>query len=189
MRIGVDLDNCVADLWRCALPLCNQFFGKEVRLSDITQWEMWECIGVSKEEFMDYHDACLGGAVVIEPVTEAPEALRRLSQEGHEVTIVTARDQNFGEETERWLDEHGLGDIQLMMGQQDKRAAGSWDTFVDDNLDVCLDLSPSVPLVFLFNQPWNQARSLPRGMVRVSSWRGSTTIRVRQAGDWVEDQY
>lgn len=176
MRIGVDLDNCIADLWRCALPYAEQMFGTHVDLDDITEWDMWHCMGISKDEFMAFHDACLDGAVTIEPVPGALEALDALRHEDHSIGIVTARPERFADVTARWLADNGLQDIPLVIGRSDKGDVDDWDAFIDDALHTCLALCATVPLVVLFDRPWNRSVSVERPIRRTTSWPETLTI-------------
>lgn len=170
MRIGLDLDNCIADLWGSALPHATEMLGVSVDLEDIVKWEMWECMGVTRDEFVRFHDECLSGAVVVRPVLGAIPGVKTLESEGHDVTVVTARPDEFAAATFAWLSTHGMDHIPLVTGATDKSAAGPWGAFVDDNLDTCMLLSQSVELVLLFDRPWNRCESLPGNIRRVRTW-------------------
>ncbi len=112
-------------------------------------------------------------ALAVKPVFESVEYIHLLQQEGHELRIATSRDADFlamalrvAERHGLTLDFHGVG-----RGKSKAPVVRGCDLFVDNEVAMLRDLEGVVPHRLLFSQKNNLCASLPRGVVRVSSWR------------------
>lgn len=117
MRIGIDVDDVVADL---LTPWLRRFYAQypdkvPMGPGDLTKWELWEELGCTKKEIF----ALLTPNIYtreVKPIPGALEAVRAIRDLGHEVVFVTAcKGHHNGKEMFKakcdWLDENGFTGI------------------------------------------------------------------------------
>ncbi len=90
MRILVDMDDTIEQLLKAWLDAVNKKYGRSVAYDDIREWDIsLPYPGLTKEQV--YGTALEPGFWKnVEPMPGAPEALKKLMDDGHEVLIVTA---------------------------------------------------------------------------------------------------
>jgi uncharacterized HAD superfamily protein len=104
----------------------------------------------------------------------------------HRVLGFLTRETDIDRITKVWLDEHGFKYDALMIEKGSEEVADpameihnrfyaartySIRYFVEDDLVKAKKLAYICDIVFLINQPYNQARDLPRNMIRVEGWK------------------
>lgn len=181
LRIGVDVDDVLAESLPGYLEAFQRYFGHKVRVEDAA-WEifrrypeipdgrMW---GFFEElEATDF----LGTRPVYR---EAVDAIRTLAAKGHRLVVVTGRLLTHREHTRRLLDGAGIGRLFEELAHRDGEAASEYkprvvrerrlDLLIEDELHVAMATAASAAPVLLFDRPWNQG-ALPNAVTRVRSW-------------------
>jgi uncharacterized protein len=191
MRLYVDFDDVVCETARALCELARALFGVRVRYEDIRWFDLRRSFDLDAgqyERLMERaheEDAILGYA----PTPDAVGTLARWRRLGWEVSIVTGRPATSRDVSQRWLERHGIGDVPMVfvdkyqrepppqpgaarsLTQADLRAL-SFDVALEDAPSALDWLSAHTPArVFVFDRPWNQTYTPPRGSVtRVCDW-------------------
>lgn len=181
MRIGIDLDDVLADSLPHYLRAFNQRFGLQVDLADAA-WRMFRRYPqISRQEINDFFSELIeGGFFASRPlVPGAREAVKRLSDDGHYLVIVTGRAPQDEAITRNWLNQVGLtrhfsGLVHQgiePVGRYKSEAASELqlDLFIEDELAVAIAIANGNIPVLLYDQPWNQG-TLSDNVRRARSW-------------------
>jgi len=195
MRIGVDLDDVVAE---CARPYLRRFaeeFG--VELPRDAGWhtlaELREVAPEEKDRFRRrlYETSFFGELDIYE---DCPAVLEQVVAAGHEVYFITARAERRRVITETWLREKGIleharsvhlrsrGDFdptRAVPGRYDAEGSARYkvrlaqelelDRFCEDDRVISLALAEAGIHVWLFDHPWNRDVEGPN-IERVRGW-------------------
>ena len=167
MRVGVDIDEVIADSCAAYLPVLNELFGKNLGREDLTRFDFEITYDLSETDMKRFwgHFARTGGWERIAPVEGAAAALARLKVR-HEVVIVTGRPEEFvGEKTRRWIAAHAIPhDALVFMGEGDKEEAvrraldgKGLDALVEDHWGFAEKVAARGVPVYLVDAPWNRA--------------------------------
>lgn len=155
MRVGVDLDGVVVNF----VDALRSSWGLDpTEFLDPFKWEIWECWGMTKENFVRWSDESYETHLFYkaEPYPGAVEALHELHELGHSVHIVTARHHPVGRrDTVAWLEDHGVHYDSLTFS--DDKTCVPVDVFVEDNLPNAEACAKAGVKSFLMDRPWNQA--------------------------------
>jgi uncharacterized HAD superfamily protein len=189
LRIGVDVDDVLAESLPGYLEAFRRYFGIQVRLEDAA-WEIFRRYPEIPEGDMwgFFEELERTDFLATRPVYgEAVEAVRTLATEGHRLVVVTGRLRTHREHTRRLLDREDIGRLFEDLVHRDGEAAAEYkprvvrerrlDLLIEDELHVALAASAAAPVI-LFDRPWNRG-ALPRAVSRVRSW--SEALRIVQA--------
>jgi uncharacterized HAD superfamily protein len=185
--IAIDIDDVLAAEAAFVIAYSNQHWNHRLTVDDYQEfWEaMWSVDHDEAERrSIELHAPGVEGSY--EPLAGACAALERL-RERFNLAVVTSRREMVRQETLDWLDRQIGKDVfsQVVF-------TGIWDTgvvgahqltkteilrsfgvsyLVDDQLKHCRAAAESGVRAVLFgNYPWNQADSLPDGVVRCADW-------------------
>lgn len=169
MTILVDMDDTLVDLMTKSVYYFNSLYEPEtpLRLGDLKSWELpeiekWRSIWKIPGFFAD-----------LPPFEGALNVLRRMSEGGHEIVVVTAAptwDSCAGKY--QWVHTHlRIPGIIQSMGQfvitRDKwRVRG--DIIIDDKVSNLLD--HPAPHKICFARPWNDEWKEESGLLRAFDW-------------------
>jgi uncharacterized HAD superfamily protein len=192
LRIGIDVDDVLAESLPGYLEAFRRRFGREVRIEeaaweifrrypDISATQMWGFF--SELEASDFL-----GTRPLYP--EAVKAVKALAADGHRLFVVTGRLTQHHEHTRRLLERAGLLEFFDALVHRDNEAATDYkprivrelklDLLIEDELHVAL-AAADVPIpVLLVDRPWNQAE-LPPGITRVKDWDHALGVVAAQA--------
>lgn len=186
MRIGIDVDGVLTDLWSYQLQAGERFFRRRAAVPDtLAVQEMFRC---SKAldllfwvvHFPDYCRRC-------PPREDAAAELAGLAAAGHRLYLITSRKFAAGKTLpgacsrawlRTWLAENGFSVAGIHFcteaaAPEEKermcRRLGI-DLMIDDNPDICEYLAHRGFRVLLFDAPYNRAVRHPR-ITRVRNWR------------------
>lgn len=183
MRIGIDIDNTITDienqLNEAAYNYAKQL-GKEIdknikvedskndgnvyqKIYKFTYEELKHFLGDIQEEITN-------NAI---PRPGAVEAIKKLREEGHEIYIITARDNEFHEDpymlSKNWLDNNSIEYDKLIVNVREKAPLcknEKIDIFIDDQLNNCLEVSKEGIKTIRFTTDTTGYEN----MVNINSW-------------------
>lgn len=186
MRIGIDLDDVLADSLPHYLQAFNERFGLDVELADAA-WRIADRFPhIPRQEADDFFTELIADGFFSSRslFPGAREAVETLTGDGHRLYIITGRSPQEEPITRRWLVHVGmLSRFEAVMhrvrdpvGHHKSSAASELqlDLFIEDELAVALAVSETTIPVLLFDQPWNQG-PLSQAMCRVQSWSEALT--------------
>ena len=181
LRIGIDVDDVLAESLPGYLEAFRRRFGHEVKIEEAA-WEIFRRYPeISATQmwgfFSELEASDFLGTRPLYP--EAVEAVRILSATGHRLFVVTGRLSQHREHTRRLLERAGLLGVFEELVHRDGEPAPEYktrmvrelrlDLLIEDELPVAL-AAAAVPIpVLLFDRPWNRGE-LPTGLTRVTDW-------------------
>jgi len=181
LRIGIDVDDVLAESLPGYLEAFRRRFGHEVKIEEAA-WEIFRRYPeISATQmwgfFSELEASDFLGTRPLYP--EAVEAVRTLSATGHRLFVVTGRLSQHREHTRRLLERAGLLGVFEELVHRDGEPAPEYktrmvrelrlDLLIEDELPVAL-AAAAVPIpVLLFDRPWNRGE-LPTGLTRVTDW-------------------
>ncbi len=170
MRLGIDLDGCVAN-WVDGMRRHLVARGRPAHtLPEPTIYAFWPEWGLTKDEFFAHWDDWMtgGGFVNLDPYPGAFEALGLLNAEGHTLHIVTARrrDRRGIGQTIDWLERHGVP-FKSLAFDSDKHYH-PMDLWVEDHTENALAISRAGGRPIILDQGWNQ--ECPAYIPRAYGW-------------------
>lgn len=186
MRIGVDLDEVIVEFVRGYLRLFNKKYNRNVRFGDISSYNLWIPLGISREEAFELADEYYESEDFddIKLVEGARDGLMRLAQDPkYQVVIVTSRPVHVREKTQLFFRQNFNGlDIEVIYSgdifkKQGKTKAEicrelGLDFLIEDRRDYALECAAKGTRVLLLDKPWNQSGGFHDKMKRVVGWRG-----------------
>lgn len=204
MRIGIDIDDVLADTLPAFVRFNNERFGGRWELEHFhtAHWE--DVLRLTSEEMADrleiFFDSPLFRSV--NPATEAISTLASLRAD-HELHIVSARWDRIVDFTEVWLDHHFPGFFRGVHfaanhytpradprgGRRTKDqllADHGLDVLIEDSLEYADRCLQNGFRVVLFDRPWNRSGTDPR-YHRVRGWGEVPTIIERIAAERPEE--
>ena len=183
MKIGIDLDDVIAETRIKYLEWIGLKLDKTISIGDILFYNIWEnkAIGGTREseakDFSDFYNSDLFDK--IELVEDVLEILFKLRN--HNLYIITSRALKFREKTENFLKKYFKnvnleiiysGDLCKENGKSKAEICEELglDYFIEDNADFSKECAEKKIKVLLFDRPWNQ-RFNHADVIRVRGWR------------------
>jgi uncharacterized HAD superfamily protein len=163
LRIGLDIDDVIADFWQIALPTFNKKFGVNARKEDFSKFDAMKWVyKISYAEFV----ATIISDQIFEqmiPYDGVPEVVQGYREAGAEIILVTSRGfhPHAYQLTKDFLDRHDVPFDKLHIKREghtkDQYLDGQVDIFVDDlpeNL-IHIERSGKARRLAMIHQPWN----------------------------------
>lgn len=177
LAVGLDCDGVMYDFVETLRQWIHHSTGRPLpELPPATCWHFYEHYwGYTTPEFLELFAAGVRAGVVFgdgAPYPGTAQALRRLSDGGHHLVVVTNRaidgvDPEWSEQLTRdWVERWGLPVDDVVLSA-DKTVAGS-DVFIEDHVDNYDALVHAGTRAVLFDRPWNRSDGCARERVR--SW-------------------
>ena len=184
--LGFDFDGVIADTAETFLRLaCEKYRHCDVRLEDITSFEVEDCLDVAPEIvqsiFMEVLLDSIGTG--LKPMPGAVNVLGELTEHA-EVTVVTARPQPGP--VRAWLTtvlpKSTCSRIHIIaMGAHDDKARHikqqGLTHFIDDRAETCTQLDGAGICSIVFSHPWNTNR---HNLPTVSSWQDIRSLCLQE---------
>lgn len=182
--IAVDLDDVVVETAQLVVDYVNNKYGTHVHLRDFYSRDpdVWETKDTETAVARIYELLESDEYFESPPIQEAIAAIRSLKL-NHTLLIVTGRPDFMELATRKWLKNHLpdiFEDVVFTNYFSDDKARSKGDvcrelgaTFlIDDHLDHCFSaLEQGITPLLFGNYPWNAAKTLPAGIVRVDNWQ------------------
>ncbi|MFA5839046.1 MAG: hypothetical protein WC890_00140 [Candidatus Margulisiibacteriota bacterium] len=168
MKIGIDIDNVIANTYQDLRHFFDGFMGRKVdphetvRIMRTQKLKMWLYF------LKAWQDKVMTTVTLIDG---AAETIRHLHPE-NSIYLVTSRFSLFNRQTKDWLKKHNIPYHELHHAKETTKhtKVSLPDIFIEDNLEECETLSKHCGKILLFNQPWNQKPIKHANVIRVSSW-------------------
>ena len=189
MRVGFDIDDTLINLREHAFHLYNTKLGQQLGIEifeALKTVEIHEPFGMSAEEGKEMWKSSLEEIYYTNcpAFPGAVELLQELEQQGHEIFYITARYQEHGERTKKWLLQQGfpVHDQRFYWGMKDHEKVNiikqlHLDYYFDDKPEILDTLSGQAVKVFMKDQSYNRQASHPR----IKNWSEWKEIQKDQA--------
>ena len=183
MRIGVDIDGVLNDVAEWHFAYGSKFCLEHGinRGFDPTKYYMEDQFFLTAEENREFWRQYIFDLLIaISPRPFASEVIHRLRQDGHEIIILTARDNQYLTHqydgmsdfyVKMWLSKYNIEYDDIILGSSDKREKclmGKFDLMIEDKASNVEKISKIIP-VFVFDAPYNQGFT-SKNVFRVYSW-------------------
>ena len=183
MKIGIDIDNCISNFDDTLLKEYLKH-DKELRNTGIINKNpeylrkgMFDWTVEEENNF--YNENIENFAKKLKPIEGAPYYINKLKEDGHEIYIITGRDngeyQNPYELTKEWLNKYDIiYDKLIFTNAYDKHAKtevcleNNIDLMIEDSTKISLDLISNGIKVYTMNTRYNQKEQT---LDRVSNWK------------------
>ncbi len=186
MKIGIDLDDVLADSLPHYLRAFNRRFGLDVELAD-GAWRIADRFPqILRQEADDFFTELIEGGFFSSRslIHHAKEAVETLADDGHNLYIITGRTPRDERTTMDWLTRVGVRSYfeavvhrtrdPVERHKADVASGLALSLFIEDELTVALTVADAAIPVLLFNRPWNQG-PLPGNVRRIESWHEALT--------------
>jgi uncharacterized HAD superfamily protein len=175
MRIGLDFDGVIADTSSLKQEQAKLRYGVDIP-TEIFKEKLVVGRGIlTLEQYRSLMRSVCGTREIglrMAPIGNSVDSLKSLQREGHDLLIITSREDSELEVARDWLAERGISIDFLSVGYgKDKvSAAEGLGAYIDDDLNKLLPLLNRVPRLFLLNRDYNATDEAPSGIARIDGW-------------------
>jgi uncharacterized HAD superfamily protein len=169
MKIGIDIDGCVANFIPALNKLILQTYGRKLQRRNWEQYDIAPFLGIPEKDAKTLIFATI--KLGMEPMAGATDALRRLNKE-HEITLVTSRPKVTLPDTRKWLRNWDIPHDSLVRKEplQKYKIRPRFSVFVEDNLREAHLLVEDGTPVIVYMQPWNHSYNFHERFIRAGTW-------------------
>ncbi len=169
MKIGIDIDNVIADTFADLIPHYDKFMGRQHTPQEVVETMRRNRLTLLRYYFMAWKKRIMIRVGLIEG---AAETIRQWHP-NHQISLVTSRLPWFNRQTREWLNKHGIPYHELHHAKERTKhtKARGWDLFIEDNVEECRILANHCERVFLFDHPWNRVELAQKNISRVKNWQ------------------
>jgi uncharacterized protein len=170
MNLGFDIDGVISNFNIRFNEVIKRKYGITLADSEMYSYEVNLILGIPKGEVAEIVADTLKSNLPLNP--NAKETLDRLTAEGHNIYLLTARSESLSHFTTSWLKENAIPykELHHLVSGQKCLAQVDVDVIVEDNLDEALELTKKVKHVLLYDQPWNKTKNVKGLLKRVHDW-------------------
>ncbi len=168
MKIGIDIDNVIANTLVDLADRFNEYIGRELSPVEVVEVMRKEKFRMWGYWFLTWRKGLLTKVSVI---SGARDTIRQWHG-GHKIVLVTSRLRILNRQTRFWLSENGIPYHELHHSKETKKhlKADGCEIFIEDNLEECEVLADHCRQVFLMDHPWNRRPIKNKNIVRVNGW-------------------
>lgn len=183
LKIGIDIDNVIADSTPSYIARFNQAFGTKIRYEEVYDFYHLEAsAGIEPKKAEEFFVNIIHTddfQLSIPPYEEPKKVIKNWLKKGYSIHYITARPPNMLNVTKKWLQKHGFwvdgisldvfNETQYKTDIEFKRETAKKlgiDIFIEDHREIAKALGVQV---FLLDRPWNQGK-MPKNIVRVMGW-------------------
>lgn len=183
MKIGIDLDECLAEYIFGFLNWYNYTYKTNFRFEDFKDYDLWKTIGGTKNEVINkVHDFYKTDYFKELPIVFGSRNSIEELKKFNELFVVTSRPNEVIKETNKWIENHFHNKFSKVIftnewGNSGERRRKSeicknvrLDFLIEDNLEYALDCARTKTKVFLLDRPWNQSKRKLDEINRVYNW-------------------
>ncbi len=154
-KIGVDLDSTLIETHAAAIAAKE--LGYDIHNKDVTRWNHLNFPEDLRNKIMEYFMDPCHMCDQARPIEKSQETIKRWSEEGHEIILITARSESLSESTIKMVNRlyPEIKDIHVVGVDQSKKSvmlSKKIDFWVDDAPHGVLDaLSIGIPTFMVSN--------------------------------------
>jgi len=168
MRIGIDIDNVIANTYNELYPFFHAYMGREIDPHQVVETMRKHKIRMIGYFYTAWKKKVMSSVSLIQGAAETI----RLWHNNHHITLVTSRSFIFRRQTRRWLTKNSILFHQLHFAQETTKHSkiDNCDVFIEDNFEECEILADHCKQVLMLDYPWNQKPLTKKNIVRVKNW-------------------
>jgi uncharacterized HAD superfamily protein len=168
MKIGIDIDNVIANTFQDLIPHYNRFMKRQDSPLEVIETMRREKLKMLQYYFRAWRTRIMTSVSLMEG---AAGTIRKWHQQ-HKIKLITSRLFLFNRQTRRWLKKHDIPFHELHHAKEKTKYQKGRDcrVFIEDNLDECEVLANHCEKVFLIDHPWNQRQPRQNNIIRVKNW-------------------
>ena len=178
VNICIDIDGTVTDPYGF-IPFLNKKFNKNITKEEYTTLNWEELYGIREDGFYEKfdrdHSDVYGEAEILEDAAEVIEYLRKK----HNVSFITARQECVKDVTFKWLERHGIKDVDVYMlgwvSKVGKAKELGCNIFIEDDPNNAVNLAENEIKVILIDTNYNKYVE-HENIKRVNNWKEIKTI-------------
>lgn len=169
MKIGIDIDNVIANTYQDLYSFFDDFMGRKVDPNETVQILRKRKFLMKLYLLKAWRKKVMTTVSLIEG---AVETIRDWHKK-HSIHLVTSRLALFNRQTKDWLNKHNVPYHELHHAKETTKHKKiiNCHVFIEDNLEECEVLAKHCDHVILFDQPWNQSTPLKENITRVKNWK------------------
>jgi len=182
MRIGIDVDEVLADLMNPLVRFHNENYETNLSRKHFKTFNLWETWGGTEEDAKQkvYDFFQSGYFRNIKPVENSQESINILSKKNN-LVIVTSRPDYIKEKTLSWIKENFQDcflDVYFTSEWSNNGKTRKTDIckkintnfMIEDDLNKSIEIAKIGINVLLFDCPWNKSPNLPKNITRIYNW-------------------
>lgn len=184
MRIGIDMDDTIADTYEVAFAYAQKYtineLGRSGKIENFKAEHHFYLKNMhhwNDEEEMNFFKLYYEEMIrQIKPFTFAVETIGKLKEEGNQIILITARwpAGNFDERqvTLDWLKENHIPYDEIVLDAENKAKVAlerKLDVFIDDSFKNCTEVANAGIKTYIMNTRTNQGLE-DKNITRVFSW-------------------
>jgi uncharacterized HAD superfamily protein len=184
MKIGLDMDEVLAQFLVTFIVYHNEKYNTNYRMEDIDEFELWKVWGGTKEEIAERIRLFVDEGMVLKltPVPLAQQIIEELKKD-NELYVITARHDSGRETSEKWLEEHfpeTFNEIHMSIDSHKENGSGKTkaeickdlqiDIMVEDSFPFASSIALSGTPVILLNYSWNIKNGELENIYRAKDW-------------------
>jgi len=187
LRLGLDLDGCVYGFHEeFSRHMLTRYPGKDFPAP--CRWEMWECWGLSKEQFVDEFYIAVEDFGVFargKPIDGALDAVQELHSMGHSLHVVTDRGAfpSAPSDTVMWLESYGIYELISSVTFTKNKDCVKLDVLIDDYHVNCDTVMANGVDAILIDRPWNKVIDPDNHTCMMLGW-DKATLEYDRAENW-----
>ena len=171
MRIGIDIDDTIAQFIPYFIKRYNEKYGTEFNVEDIKSFCLEEELDTIRRRIDDevFGMQVKGEYWKLECYPDVAECISHLKDDGNEIILITSR--VCASDTVEWLKRYGIeyDELYTIKSKQYILGALNLDFFIDDSLENIKYAEYFGIKPILFNQPWNSDCDR-KNVKRVFNW-------------------
>ncbi len=175
-NIGIDIDGVLTDegnqeknIW---LQKMNELFDRNIKLKEYT-YDLRKAFGLTDQELDHFLKIKLPEVYAnVGAAPGAKETLEELSQAGHKLILITARNEMFRDITENWLEKHKIPYHELHHDDDKAPLAVEKDIalFIDDRKENAAQIAAENIPVILVNKYHNLNFESNNNILKADDW-------------------
>ncbi len=175
-NIGIDIDGVLTDegerensIW---LQKMNELFDREIILKEYT-YDLRKAFGLTEQELNHFLEIKLPEVYAnVGPALGAKETLDELHQAGHNLILITARNEIFRDLTENWLEKHQIPYNELHHDDDKAPLAVKKELalFIDDRKENAVQIAAENIPVILVNKYHNLNFKKSSNILKADNW-------------------
>jgi 5'(3')-deoxyribonucleotidase len=169
LKIGVDLDNTLADTIPAWTKLLGEKHGIKIDLSEIKEYDLIYHVPMTNEEIQDTFRVVWADHKNVPLNPGDPQTVLKNISNDHDLFIVTATVAKKGE-VDQWLERNGIKHKGLVMVRSSEKLNSGVDLIIDDNPKVIDLFSKAGKMAIIYDRPWNRGIKEGDKVVRVKDW-------------------